>query len=146
MNTHPDFEELLRLLEENGVEYMIVGGYAVAFHGYPRFTKDIDVFYKLDAPNVERLLRALKAFGFGEVDLPEGALSVRGEIITFGISPVRVDLLNEIDGVSFEEARPNIVRGTYGNVKVAFIGREDLLRNKRSTPRARDKADVEELE
>ena len=74
MNIHPDFEELLRLLEEHGVDYMIVGGYAVAYHGYPRFTKDIDVFFDATNDNVGRLRQALIAFGFPEQDLPPRSL------------------------------------------------------------------------
>jgi hypothetical protein len=75
MNTHPDFEDLLRLLEGQRVEYMIVGGYAVAYHGHPRFTKDIDVFFQRSEENVTRLRHALLAFGFGEGDLPLAAIT-----------------------------------------------------------------------
>ena len=145
MNTHPDFEELLRLLEEHGVDYMIVGGYAVAFHGHPRFTKDIDLFFDSSDENAGRLRSALVAFGFGQEDLPLSAFTTKGNVLTFGVVPTRVDLINDIDGVTYEEARPNAVRGTYGEVEVSFIGFGDLVRNKAATPRTRDKADVEEL-
>ncbi len=145
MNIHPDFEELLRLFEEHGIEYMIVGGYAVAYHGYPRFTKDIDLFFRLTSENAIRLRQALVKFGFREEDLPLDAFTTAGNVLTFGIAPARVDLLNEIDGVTFEEARPNAVRGRYGNVDATFIGLADLVKNKKATPRIRDKGDVEEL-
>lgn len=145
MNIHPDFEELLRLLEEHGVEYMIVGGYAVAYHGHPRFTKDIDVFFCVTDENAQRLRRALTAFGFGEEDLPLEAFTTLGNVLTFGVVPTRVDLINDIDGVTYDEARPNVVRGRYGHVEVTFIGFADLVRNKKATPRAKDKGDVEEL-
>jgi hypothetical protein len=145
MNIHPDFEELLRLLEEHGVEYMIVGGYAVAYHGHPRFTKDIDLFFRLTGANALRLRRVLVAFGFREEDLPLEAFTTAGSVLTFGVVPTRVDLINDIDGVTFDEARPNVVRGRYGNVEVTFIGLADLVRNKKATPRAKDKGDVEEL-
>lgn len=145
MNTQPDFEELLRLLEENRVDYMIVGGYAVAFHGYPRFTKDIDIFYDNSPPNLQNLRRALIAFGFGENDVSVESFADKGDIVTFGVVPVRVDLLNDIDGVSFADALTRAVRGTYGRTPVTFISRDDLVRNKLSTARAKDKADVEEL-
>jgi hypothetical protein len=145
MNIHPDFEELLRLLEEHGVEYMIVGGYAVAYHGHPRFTKDIDLFFRVTSENALRLRRALVAFGFREEDLPLDAFTAFGNVLTFGVVPTRVDLINEIDGVTYDEARPNVVRGRYGDVEVTFIGLADLLKNKRATPRARDKGDLEEL-
>ena len=145
MNIHPDFEELLRLLEEHGVDYMVVGGYAVAYHGYPRFTKDIDIFFEPAGENVNRLRNVLINFGFREEELPVEAFTTKGNMLTFGVPPTRVDFVNDIDGVSFEKARANIVRGTYGSVQVKFIGRDDLLRNKQATPRARDKGDIEEL-
>lgn len=145
MNIHPDFEELLRLLEEHGIEYMIVGGYAVAYHGYPRFTKDIDLFFRLTRENALRLRQVLVAFGFREEDLPLEAFMTSGNVLTFGIAPTRVDLINEIDGVTYDEARPNVVRGKYGGVEVTFIGLADLVKNKKATPRAKDKGDVEEL-
>ncbi len=146
MNIHPDFEELLRLLEEYDTEYMIVGGYAVAYHGFPRFTKDIDLLFRHTKENALRLRKALVAFGFREGDLPIEAFITEGNVLTFGAVPTRVDLLNQIDGVTYDEAHPNIVRGNYGNVEVPFIGLADLLKNKMSTPRTKDKADAEELE
>jgi hypothetical protein len=145
MNIHPDFEELLRLLEEREIEYMIVGGYAVAYHGHPRFTKDIDLFFRLTEANVLRLRQALVAFGFREEDLPLDAFTTVGNVLTFGTVPTRVDLINQIDGVTYEEACPNVVRGKYGDVDVTFIGLTDLVKNKKATPRAKDKGDVEEL-
>ena len=80
MNIHPDFEELLRLLEEHGVDYMIVGGYAVAYHGYPRFTRDIDLFFDCSAENIDRLRDALIAFGFRGDDLPCEAFATKGNV------------------------------------------------------------------
>jgi hypothetical protein len=145
MNTHPDFEELFRLLEEKQVEYMVVGGYAVAFHGYPRFTKDIDIFFDASPVNVERLREVLIDFGFEPDALPEDAFTRKNALLVFGAPPTRVDLLNSIDGVSFAEARSNAIRGRYGAVEVWFIGRADLIRNKRATPRAQDKVDADEL-
>ena len=146
MTTHPDFEEFLLLLEEKQVEYMIVGGYAVAFHGYPRFTKDIDIFFDASPDNVARLQEALIAFGFEREALPDEAFTRKDALLIFGSPPTRVDLLNFIDGVSFADARPNAVRGRYGAAEVSFIGRADLIRNKRATPRAQDKVDADALD
>lgn len=146
MNTQPDFEELLKLLEENNVEYMIVGGYAVAFHGYPRFTKDIDIFFKDAKGNVKNLIKALLKFGFTEQDLPEKLFLEKGNVLQFGIIPVRIDLINEIDGIPFKEAGKNIKRGHYGKVEVNFISRTDLIRNKKASGRPQDKVDAETLE
>jgi hypothetical protein len=145
MNIQPDFEDFLRLLEAHRVEYMIVGGYAVAFHGFPRFTKDLDIYFNAATENVQRLRQTLIDFGFREDSVQSEALAALGNVIVIGAAPVRIDLVNRIDGVTFDEAKLNVERGKYSDIEVSFIGREDLLRNKRSTLRAKDKADVEEL-
>ena len=145
MNIQPDFKELLALLEKHQVEYMIVGGYAVAFHGYPRFTKDIDVYFENSDKNINKIISALIEFGFSADELFPDVFKKPGNIITLGVAPVRVDFLNEIDGVCFTEVKTHRVRGKYGDVDVYFIGKEDLLKNKRSTPRTKDKVDAEEI-
>ncbi len=146
MNTQPDFEELLKLLEEHNVEYMVVGGYAVAFYGYPRFTKDIDILYNLEKDNINRIKSSLIAFGFPEEDLPDELFTEKGNIIKFGIEPVRIDLLNEIDGVQFGEIAAGRVRGRYGKIEISFISQKDLIINKRASGRTQDLADIEKLE
>jgi len=146
MNTQPVFEELLKLLEENNVEYMVVGGYAVAFYGYPRFTKDIDILYNLEKDNINKIKSSLIAFGFSEKDLPDELFTEKGNIIKFGIDPVRIDLLNEIDGVYFGEIAAGRVRGRYGKIEISFISKKDLIINKRASGRAQDLADIENLE
>lgn len=145
MNTQPDFEDFLRLLEVHRVDYMIVGGYAVAYHGFPRFTKDIDVFFSDAADNLQRLQAALVDFGFEAGSVPLETLGKPNTVLAIGVEPVRIDLLNRIDGIDFEDARTDVVRGRYGNVDVTFIGKDDLIRNKRATGRQRDLGDVEEL-
>lgn len=145
MNTQPDFEELLKLFEENKVSYMVVGGYAVAFYGYPRFTKDIDIFFLRDAKNIQRLKKALVRFGFSEKSLPDALFSKKGNIIKLGVEPVRVDLLNDIDGVEFKEILSRTVRGRYGSVEISFIGKNDLITNKEASGRMQDWADIEKL-
>lgn len=146
MITQQHFEELLRLLEENKVEYVIVGGYAVAFHGYPRFTKDIDIFFRNSPDNINKVIATLIRFGFPESDLPESLFSDKGNIIQFGVSPLRVDIINEIDGVDFNESFDNSVRGKYGSVEVNFIGRIQLIKNKKKSGRPQDLVDAEKLE
>jgi hypothetical protein len=145
MNTQQDFKELLQLLEKHKVEYMIIGGYAVAFYGYPRFTKDIDIFFEISQDNIAKLIKALIEFGFPEKDLKNDLFATKGNVITFGVAPVRVDLLNEISGVEFSEAKKHRARGKYSELEVYFIGKDDLIRNKLSTDRLHDKADAEEL-
>lgn len=145
MNIQPDFEELLRLLEKHDVRYLIVGGYAVAFHGYPRFTKDIDIFYSNSTENVQAILKALKDFGFTDKELSAANFLEKGSIITFGIEPVRVDMINAITGVEFEEAWKNRVCGKYGKTEAQFIGMRELMINKSSTHHSQDLADYEKL-
>lgn len=145
MNTQPDFEELLKLFERNNVAYMIVGGYAVAFYGYPRFTKDIDIFFRSDLDNISKIKDALCSFGFNREDLPDVLFTDKGNIIKFGIEPVRIDLLNEIDGVQYDDIKDDIARGKYGEVEVSFISKKDLIKNKKASSRAQDLADLEKL-
>lgn len=114
MTTHADFEDFFRLLNEHGVEYMIVGGYAVAYHGYPRFTKDVDVFYANTRVNAQRLQSVLVAFGFQASSIPLEVIEKPNAVLSIGLEPVRIDLLNAIAGVLFEEAWPNVVAGRYG--------------------------------
>jgi hypothetical protein len=146
MITQPHFEELLRLLEENKVEYVIVGGYAVAFHGYPRFTKDIDIFFRNSSENIAKIRKALILFGFPENDLPLSLFSESGNVIQFGVSPMRVDIINEIDGVGFDEAFKNSSRGKYGSIEVNFIGLPQLIKNKKKSGRPQDILDAGKLE
>ena len=147
MNIQQDFKELLALLEKNNVSYMIVGGYAVAFHGYPRFTKDIDIFYdSANQDNIDKVIETLIQFGFSKEDLEETLFTTKGNLVTFGVAPVRVDFINEIDGVDFDEAVRERVRGRYGDLEVFFISKKHLIQNKKATPRIKDKADIEELE
>ena len=145
MNIQQDFSEFLRLLGKYDVDYMVVGGYAVAVHGYPRFTKDLDVFYCNDAANTRRLKQALLEFGFPSEDLKEELFSEDGTVIQFGAPPCQIDLLNQISGVSYEEAEGETVVARYGDVEIRVIGKEHLLRNKTSTDRLKDKADAEEI-
>lgn len=145
MNIHQDFKELLELLTGFEVDYMIIGGYAVAFHGHPRFTKDLGIFFDYASENIERIIKALEKFGFPRESLVSAPFANGNKIVTFGVPPLRVDFINQIDGVSFSQAKPGRVLGSYGGVGVYFIGREDLIKNKLATGRTRDKADVEEL-
>jgi hypothetical protein len=145
MISQSHFKELLQLLEKNNAEYVLVGGYAVAFHGFPRFTKDLDIFYRNSEENVKRIKRALIEFGFPEEQLPDSLFYESGNIIQFGIEPLRVDILNEIDGVSFDEAIKNHIRGKYGDLDIKFIGINELIKNKEVSGRPQDLVDAKKL-
>jgi predicted nucleotidyltransferase len=140
-----DFQDFLRLLNANEIRYVVIGGYAVAFHGYVRYTGDLDIFVELSLKNAGKLARALREFGF---DLPavQPALFLRkGKIIRMGHEPMRLEILNEIDGVSFQECYRRRRIASLGRLKINFIALPQLLKNKRATRRQKDLADVEAL-
>jgi hypothetical protein len=145
MEIHPDFSELLRLFADFQVEYAIVGGYALAFHGAPRFTGDLDLLVSTRPENAERIMQALHDFGFGDSNLTASDFTVEGRFVRLGHPPVRIDLLTSISGILWEEVRANRVMGRYGAIDVPFISREDFIRNKRASGRTKDLADIEAL-
>lgn len=145
MEIQKDFKELLELFNAQKVEYLIVGGYALAFHGAPRFTGDIDLFVKPDIDNAQRILAALSEFGFGSLDLSETDFTSGDNVIQLGVPPVRIDIMTSLSGIEWEKAVTGKVLGHYGDTEVYFIGREDFITNKRTLGRKRDLADLEAL-
>jgi len=143
MEVQPDFRELLALLNSHAVNYIVVGGYALAFHGAPRFTAALDVLVKADAENSGRIIQALGEFGFEPAGLTPKDFQQPERVVQLGVSPVRVDILTSLTGVSWEDAFSGRVDGEYGDVPVHFIGREQLIANKRALARKRDLADLE---
>lgn len=146
MKTSRDFEDLLAYFNARGVEYLVVGAHAFAFHGKPRFTKDLDLFVRSSSDNARRVLSALDAFGFGSVGLTEEDFLEPEHIIQLGVAPNRVNLITSITGVSFDDAWEGRVAGSYGAQPVFYLGREELIRNKRAAGRSQDLADLEWLE
>lgn len=145
MELQQDFRELLALFNDHHVNYVIVGGYALAFHGAPRFTGDLDIFVKPDHENAGRIVAALNDFGFASLGLTEGDFERPDQVIQLGVAPVRVDLITSITGLSWEEVFASRVLSDYGDVPVHYIGREELISNKRAVGRAKDLADLEAL-
>lgn len=145
METQRDFEELLGSFNAHRVEYLIVGGYALAFHGAPRFTGDLDLLTRPTPANGARVLAALEAFGFASLGLTTADFSEPDRVVQLGVPPVRVDLVTSITGVTWEEASAGCVAGDYGKVRVNFLGRAQLVANKRAVGRRRDLADLEAL-
>ncbi len=146
MEIYQDFKELLELFNAKKVEYMVVGGHAVAFHGAIRATKDIDVYVRPTADNAQRVMDALDAFGFGNVGLKKEDFEKPDQVIQLGFPPVRIDLITSIAGVSWEQAAEGESQGEYGGEPVPFIGRSDLIVSKKATGRPRDLADALDLE
>ena len=143
---HRDLRELLALFSSNNVEYIVVGGHAVAFHGYPRFTEDLDCFVRPTEENGSRIVQALREFGFASVGLSAADFAVDDRMIQLGRAPNRVDLLTRLHAVAFDDAWLTKVGGTMDGVPVWFIDRESLLRNKRATGRPQDLADADFIE
>lgn len=125
------------------VRYLIVGGYAVAAHGHPRFTKDLDVWVWIDEQNANRLVAALADFGFGDLGLTPGDFLDEGSVIQLGYPPKRIDILTQVDGVRFDDCWPRRVEIEVGGQRVPFIAVDDLVANKKATGRLQDLADVE---
>jgi len=145
METQPDFRELLALFNARHVEYLIVGGYALAFHGAPCFTGDLDIFVQPAAVNAQRILTALEACGFASVGLTPRDFERPDQVVQLGVPPVRIDLITSMTGVSWDEAWAGRVAGRYGDIPVYYIGREQFVANKRATGRTKDVADLEVL-
>lgn len=141
-----DFSEFVSLLNAHGVEYLVVGGYALAAHGHPRFTGDLDIWLRPNEENAGRTIAALRAFGFGSLDITTADLLKPEAVVQLGYPPGRIDLLASIDGVSFElcAARREMVR--IGELSVPFIGLDDFKTNKRASGRPQDLADLASLE
>jgi hypothetical protein len=141
----PDFKDFLRLLNEEKVEYLLVGGYAVGFHGYPRATKEMDIWVAVSPENAERLVRVFCRFGFSPKSISPASFLNEKKVIEMGIEPFRIDLIMSISGISFSECFAQRVNFLYEGININLINLEHLKINKRATGRLRDLADVEEL-
>ncbi|GMV93947.1 MAG: hypothetical protein AMXMBFR82_37250 [Candidatus Hydrogenedentota bacterium] len=141
----PDFKEFLKLLNAHGVEYLLVGGYAVAFHGYPRATADLDVWIARHPANAQRPVDALVEFGFSLPDLTPSLFMQEGRIVRMGNPPVRIEIATGISGVTFESCYGSRIVDTLDGVEVGVISIDDLKTNKRAAGRFRDLDDLENL-
>jgi hypothetical protein len=146
MNINEDFEELFELLNKHDVEYLVIGGYAVSFHGHPRYTKDIDIWIGTSPDNADRVLIALAEFGFGELGISQQDLTTEDNIIQLGYPPRRIDLITTIKGVDFPECQENVSTATTnGGTVLKFISLKHLKANKKATGRPQDLADLDAL-
>ena len=141
-----DFKEFAELLASNKVEYLIVGGYALAAFGHPRYTGDLDFWVGTDAANAQRLLAVLKAFGFGALGIELGDLTAINRVIQLGYPPRRIDLLTSIDGLEFEPCYTRRMVVAFDGFDLHFIALEDFKTNKRATGRHKDLADLAALD
>lgn len=141
----PDFLELLRLLNDEKVEYLIVGGYAVAAHGHPRFTRDLDIWVNPTMKNARKVISALDNFGFRSLGLKPSDFTEPDTAIQLGYPPARVIFVTEMDGLKFEKTYPNRVERIEGNEPIYYIDMESLISSKRLTGRIQDMEDAEFL-
>lgn len=146
MELDRDFKEFLACLVAHEVRFLVVGGYAVALHGHPRYTGDLDVWVWTDAENAAGLLSALADFGFGSVGLSSADFTEPNRVVQLGYPPVRIDLLTSIDAVDFEACFARRVDVVIGELSVPFIALEDLRRNKAASGRPQDRADLAALD
>jgi hypothetical protein len=146
MKAERDFEEFIELLNKHKVKYMIVGAYAFALYAKPRNTGDLDIFIESSEENAVLIMRVFTEFGLESLNITIEDFITDGRVIQLGVSPVRIDIMNRIDGVGFNEANKRTEKVKFGNSIANFISKEDLIKNKLSTNRLKDKADAEELQ
>jgi predicted nucleotidyltransferase len=143
LNKH--FQDFLGLLEKHKVEYVIVGGYAVGVHGFPRYTGDMDIFVAISRENAGRLVNVFAEFGFASLNLKAEDFLEPDTVVEVGREPMKIQVLTGIDGVSFDRCRTDRILVDVSGLHVPFIGIESLLANKAASPRSKDRIDLEEL-
>lgn len=141
-----DFKEFIQLLNNNQVKYLVIGGYAVAVHGHPRYTKDIDIWIEISEENAQKLVTALTQFGFESLGLTSEDFQTPNQIIQLGYPPNRIDLITNPDGIDFQTCYDSKIEVTLNDVPVKFINLDNLKKNKLASGRLQDLADLEKLQ
>ena len=145
MEAQKDFKELLGLFNKHKVEYVIVGAYALAFHGCPRYTGDLDLLVKPYPDNAKRIIEAIKEFGFESLNLTIDDFSSPEKVIQLGVPPICIDLITSLTALTWDQVESHKVKGEYGNIPTYFIGKDEFIINKKSLGRHKDLADVESI-
>ena len=141
-----DFKEFIQLLNNNQVKYLVIGGYAVAVHGHPRYTKDIDIWIEISEENAQKLITALTQFGFESLGLTSEDFQTPDQIIQLGYPPNRIDLITNPDGIDFQICYDSKIEVILNDVPVKFINLDNLKKNKLASGRLQDLADLEKLQ
>jgi len=141
-----DFKEFLQLLNLNKIEYLVIGGYAVGYHGYPRATGDLDIWIAINEQTAMKMVEVLKKFGFNPPELQKELFLKEQKVIRMGVPPMRLEILTSIDGVTFKTCFNNRIIANFGDFKVNFISKGDLLINKRASGRPQDLVDFDKLQ
>ncbi len=145
MELNQDFKEFIELLNEHKVEYLVVGGYAVGYHGHPRYTGDIDFWIAISKENAQKVVNVLRDFGMGVLALQTEDLIKEDIIIQLGYEPNRIDILTSVSGLNFEECYSQKIKATFDDITVDFIDLRNLRKNKAASGRAKDLGDLENL-
>lgn len=143
---HQDFKDFLKLLNKNGVKYLLIGGYAVGYYGYPRATADMDIWVGVKAQdNVDKLINSLKEFGIHIEEKSASLFCKNGQMLRIGFPPVRLEILSEVSGVEFDNCYKNCITTTVDDMEIKLISLEDLKKNKKASGRHKDLDDLENL-
>jgi hypothetical protein len=145
MVLNPDFREFIECLNANQVRYLVVGGYAVAFHGHPRYTKDLDIWIQPTLENAQKVIQALAAFGFASLNLVASDFAQSDQVVQLGYPPNRINLITSPDGVDFETCYQSKIESDLDGLKICWIDLENLRLNKKVSGRSQDLADLESL-
>ena len=140
-----DFKDFLRLLDTHDVDYLLVGGYAVGYHGYPRATADMDIWVSRTHENARKLVAVLQAFGFSDAGSAAKAFTEEGLVIRLGVPPLRIEIITSASGLDFDVCHAQRVEGDLDGVRVSILSLSDLKRNKKAAGRPKDLADLDEL-
>ena len=140
-----DFKEFLRLLNEHDVAYLLIGGYAVGYHGYPRATADMDIWVAISSENASKLVEVFSRFGMRDPALSTRLFQEKGKIIRMGVPPMRIEVLTDIDGVTFDECYRDRLETEIDGQHINLISRNHLLANKRASARHKDLDDIEHI-
>ena len=141
----PDFKEFLRLLNSKEVKYLLIGGFAVGYHGYPRATNDLDIWVAVDLENAKKIVATLKDFGFQQTDLSEELFLKQDHIIRMGVAPIRIEILTSVSGIEFDDSYRERVMDHIDGIPVQIIGLKQLRVNKQASGRHKDLDDLENL-
>lgn len=145
MIAEKDFLDFLKLLNQHRVTYLLIGGYAMAAHDEPRYTKDLDIWVKREEANAERVIDAINGFGFKSLNLTREDFLTNTQFIQLGVAPIRIDITSEVSGITFDEAFPKRIIVELDNIVIPVIGIEELIKNKMASGRMQDLADAEKL-
>ena len=145
MRLEKDFKEFIESLNKNSVRYLIIGSFALSYYSEPRYTKDIDILVDSTASNADRLMTAIRAFGFSDIELGSRDFLEPDQVIQLGIAPLRIDLLTSLKGIPFADAWDRRTTGQYGDIPAFYISKQDLIDHKKLVGRKQDLADIEKL-